>query len=330
MERKALLEAAGQVPASPTPVPAVPVVNTSPSIPAAPPMGMTMEMPRKLLAGGTPEVGQTFAERYRIDARLGEGGSAMVFKVMDLELNEPVAIKLFRPSLQTDQLVARFKMELSLSRQLNHPNIVRLFDMGQHEGWRYITLELLYGEDVATLLKKFPKGLPLQVGISILEQAASGLQAAHDRGVIHRDVKPQNLFVTREGSVKLMDFGIAKKEHTPGVTVEGMMAGTPEFMSPEQINGFSNVTFQTDIYSLGATAYAMFTGAPPFESPKLMELLMAHVNTAPPPPRARNPALPPELEALILNLLQKDPAQRLATCRDVVGAAQQLRMKLPA
>ncbi|MBS2027468.1 MAG: protein kinase [Deltaproteobacteria bacterium] len=332
MEKKALLEAAGQLPVSPTPVPAVPAVNTNPSLAAAPTAapGMTMDMPRKLLAGGTPEVGQTIAERYRIDAKLGEGGSAMVFKVMDLELNEPVAIKLFRPSLQTDALVARFKLELSLSRQLNHPNIVRLFDMGQHEGWRYITLELLDGEDVATVLKKFPRGLPLQVGINILEQAASGLQAAHDRGVIHRDVKPQNLFVTRDGSVKVMDFGIAKKEHTPGVTVEGMMAGTPEFMSPEQINGFSTVGIQTDLYSLGATAYAMFTGTPPFESAKLMDILMAHMNTPPPPPRGRNPDLPAELEAIILKLLEKDPAQRLQSCRELVAAVQQLRVRLTA
>jgi serine/threonine-protein kinase len=148
-------------------------------------------------------------------------------------------------------------------------------------------------------------------------QACHGLQAAHDAGVIHRDVKPDNFFVTEDGVLKVMDFGIAKQHETPGVTVAGSIAGTPLYMSPEQIGNFSSVTPLTDIYALGVCAYEMFTGQVPFFHAELVPLLMMHVNTQPAPPRERNPNLPAALDALILRLLAKDPARRYQSCREL-------------
>jgi serine/threonine-protein kinase len=279
-----------------------------------------------------PKIGATFAGRYRLEALIGEGGSATIFKAIDTELNEPVALKLFRPSTpaEAENLVARFKLELSLSRLLSHPNIIRLFDLGSHEGWRYLTMELLEGRDLALMLGEHAEPLGLRSGLRILEQVCVGLQFAHEQGVVHRDIKPQNLFITHDGIAKLMDFGIAKKLRSAGVTVAGMVAGTPEFISPEQIKSFSSVTHLTDLYALGATAYMMFTGAPPFTHPELIGLLMAQANDRPPPLRSKNPEIPLDLEAAILKLLEKDPARRFQSARAFGVALRAIRERLEA
>ncbi len=260
-----------------------------------------------------PEVGSTFAGRYRIEELLGEGGSATVFKCTDLELGEAVAIKLFKPTSAADaeNQVARFKLELSLSRQLAHPNIIRLYDLGLQDGWRYLTLELLEGADLMTVVERAGGPLPLELGLRYLVQVCDGLQAAHEKGVVHRDIKPQNIFITTQGQAKLMDFGLAKRMAARGVSTTGMVAGTPEYISPEQINGFSSVTHLTDLYALGATAYTVFTFAPPFHGLELMPMLMAQATQAPQPARERNKAIPPRLEAVMLKLLEKDPAKRV-------------------
>jgi serine/threonine-protein kinase len=225
-----------------------------------------------------------------------------------------VAIKLFAPATaaEAETMVARFKLELSLSRILSHPNIIRLFDLGSEGGWRYLTMELLEGKDLATFITDRGTALPIVEGLKYLEQVCTGLQAAHERGVVHRDIKPHNIFITTSGEVKVMDFGIARKLNTPGVTVMGTIAGTPEYMSPEQINGFSDVTHATDVYALGITAYQMFTGILPFNYAELTRVLVAQASEAPPPPRVRNPAIPPALEAVLLKCLEKDPAKRPA------------------
>jgi serine/threonine-protein kinase len=271
-----------------------------------------------------PTVGSKLADRYQLEAIIGEGGSASVFRALDLELNEHVAVKVFHPATEreAETLVARFKLELSLSRALSHPNITRLFDLGSAGPWRYLTMELLDGVDLARKLEEARGPLPLREGLSWLEQACHGLQAAHERDVVHRDVKPQNLFVTTSGVVKLMDFGIARKRTAQGVTVSGMIGGTPEYMSPEQINNFSDVTYATDLYALGVTAYQLFTGVLPFDFPELTRLLIAQASEQPVPPRSHNPAMPELLERLILNLLEKDPLKRPASA---LWVGQQLR-----
>jgi serine/threonine-protein kinase len=302
---------------------APPAAGPAPSPKPDPLTAATIDTLRPLM------VGSLVANRYRIEGTLGQGGSATVFKVHDNELDEKVAMKVFAPSARSDSQVLRYKNELSLSRQLTHPNIIRLFDLGAHEEWRYLTMELLEGVDLASKLEALHGPLPLAEGLLILEGACAGLQYAHDNGVIHRDIKPGNLFITREGVVKVMDFGIAKKERTQHITQEGTIAGTPEYMSPEQISGFSTVSHLTDVYALGCTAYATFSGAPPFGSPEVMAVLMQQVNNAPPPLRAKNGAVPAELERVVLKLLEKDPAKRFQSCAEVSVELRRIRLGLP-
>jgi serine/threonine-protein kinase len=256
-------------------------------------------------------VGATIAGRYRLDKLIGQGGMAMVFRAHDLELEEDVALKVFTLRTTSDTAVARFKQELKLSRQLVHPNIIRLYDIGLHAGHRYISMELLKGE---SLKQRMQRPMPFTEALDYLIQACRGLQVAHDAGVIHRDVKPDNFFVTEGGILKVMDFGIAKHHAAPGVTVAGSIAGTPQYMSPEQVSNFSTVTHATDLYALGICAYELFTGAPPFNHAELVPLLMMHVNQAPEPPRKKNASIPEDLERVILRLLAKDPARRPASC----------------
>lgn len=272
---------------------------------------------------GDPFVeGGTIAGRYRIEERIGQGGMAMVFRAFDIELEERVALKVFNVAQTSEVLLARFRQELKLSRQLLHPNLIRLYDIGVHAGHRYISMELLVGK---SLKERMAQPIEFKTALGYLLQACHGLQAAHDAGVVHRDVKPDNFFVTDDGVLKVMDFGIAKQYAAPGVTVAGSIAGTPLYMSPEQIGSFSEVTHLTDLYALGVCAYEMFTGTTPFFHADLVPLLMMHVNDKPPPPRSRNPSLPPELDKVILKLLAKDPRQRYPSCRELGQALTAIR-----
>ncbi|MBN2371844.1 MAG: serine/threonine protein kinase [Vicinamibacteria bacterium] len=273
------------------------------------------------------EVGSIIAGRYRIDEMIGRGGMATVFRANDLELGEEVALKLFSQPIDDEAGLARFRQELKLSRMLVHPNIVRLYDIGAYSGFRYITMELLVGEVLEKLLER---PMPLRRGLKYLLQACAALKTAHDNGVVHRDLKPSNLFVTRDDCLKVMDFGIAKHQTAPGLTAVGMLAGTPEYMSPEQINDFSTVTAATDLYALGVVAYEMFTGRRPFESQGLGELLHMHLKRAPESPRRRSPEMPEMLDRIILKLLAKQPEQRFADCEELSVALEQVREHLTA
>ena len=260
---------------------------------------------------------------YRLLREIGQGGMAAVFRAHDLELAEDVALKVFAVQHTSDILVARFKQELKLSRQLQHPNVIRLYDLGMHEGHRYLSLELLVGQ---SLKERMEKPVDPRSALGLLIQACHGLQAAHDAGVVHRDVKPDNFFVTTDGVLKVMDFGIAKQfTSAPGLTVAGSIAGTPLYMSPEQIGNFSTVTHLTDLYALGVVAYELFTGTTPFAHEELVPLLMMHINENAQAPRVRNPALPPALDAAILRLLAKDPRARFQSCRELAQALTAIR-----
>ena len=265
---------------------------------------------------GELAAGAIVADRYRIEAKIGHGGMAAVYRAMDLELGEEIAIKLFLQPSDDPQLLARFKQELTLSRGLAHPNIVRLYDIGQHQGCRFLTMELLQGTDLAAVID----GRPMEIarGLRYLIQAAAGMAMAHDKGVVHRDVKPANFFITKDDTLKVMDFGIAKRQtQTSGMTQAGFIAGTPSYMSPEQINNFAAVNHLTDVYALGIVAYEMFTGSVPFDHGEMMQLLMMHLTVSPEPPRARNPAIPEALEKVILKLLEKDPKSRIQSCHEL-------------
>jgi serine/threonine-protein kinase len=279
------------------------------------------------VAGQAPPAGAVVGGRYELQQRLADTEALAIYQALDRTRGQVVALKLFRRALDEDRL-ARLQLEVDLSRQLVHPHLIQLFDLGIHEGQRYVTLELLEGLSVAGRLAARKGPLPLVEGLRYLEQACLGLQAAHEQGVIHRDLKPANLFVTRQGVVKVMEFGLAKMGRTQAITLKNVVAGTPEYMSPEQINSFSTVTTQSDLYSLGAAAFEVFTGKPVFQSPAFMEVLKAHVGQKPAVPSSRNPLIPPELDAAILKLLEKHPADRFADARAAGAAFQLIRQAL--
>ena len=335
------------LPAAPSPVARasgnVPAVAPAPALPptgarAAEPVP-TKDYPvvrQDMSSGSTPITppsdwkgfveGSVLGGRYKLEKKLGEGGMASVFRAHDMELDERVAIKVFTQTVEDENMVARFKQELTLSRKLSHPNIIRLYDIGTFLGYRFISMELLEGNDLNHYMGK---PMELRQGLNWMIQACRGLEAAHQRGVVHRDIKPHNIFVCNDGAIKVMDFGIAKRQESPGMTVGNMIAGTPDYMSPEQISGFSSVTHSTDIYAIGITAYQMFTGKLPFEHPELLPLLMKHLNEQPTPPRTIVPSLPESLEAVILKLIEKKATNRYQSCAEAAQAFDAVLKSLP-
>jgi serine/threonine-protein kinase len=232
-----------------------------------------------------------------------------------------VALKLFTQPTN-EEAIERFKQEIKLARQLIHDNIIRVYDLGTALGARFLTMELLVGED---LHAKMTRGISLREGCNLLAQACDGLDVAHRIGVVHRDIKPENLFVTKSGVVKVMDFGIAKQMRQPGLTMAGMVVGTPEYMAPEQAHGHMAVTPAADLYSIGIILYALATGQLPFRHDELVPLLLMHVGEAPRPPRQLNPGCPVEVEQLILELLSKQADQRPPSAAAVAARLRKLR-----
>lgn len=270
------------------------------------------------------EAGRVIAGRYRLEKELGVGGMAVVYAAHDTDLEERVALKIFTQPVDDEVMLKRFKQELLLSRRLNHPNILRLYDIGTVQGRRFISMELLKGRDMSDFLSR---PVNVKLGIDWLVQACEGLHAAHEAGVVHRDIKPHNLFVCDDGCVKVMDFGIAKNPST-NLTTDRMIAGTPDYMSPEQINGFSSVGPSTDIYALGISAFELFCGRLPFVHDETVPLLLMHVGEPPPRPRTINPNVPESLEKLLLHMLEKDPAHRPPTCLAVRDELKRIRQQL--
>jgi eukaryotic-like serine/threonine-protein kinase len=289
--------------------------------PALPPGSRTPPPRATTAAGATFAPGDLIAERYRVEAEIGRGGMASVYRAQDLELSESVALKVFRPMPQDEEGINRFRQELKVSRRLIHPNITRLYDIGVHEGSRYISMELLVGHSLERLCGT---KWPARRGIDCLVQVCFGLSAAHAQGVIHRDIKPGNLFLTREGIAKIMDFGIARERAVPGVTQAGMIVGTPEYLSPEQISG-GDAGDTSDLYALGVVAYEMFTGRKPFVHDDLVPLLQMHLVSPPVPPRQHAPQLPASLETVILTLLRKNPQERYPSARATAEALAAIR-----
>ena len=279
------------------------------------------------------EIDRVVAGRYRIEAQIGRGGVAAVYRATDLELDEPVALKVFKGAKLSDTQIARFRQELRVARQIQHPNVIRLHDIGIESGQRYISMELLSGSTIANMMGICRTGdpvtpLPIRRAVDFLIQACAGLQAAHDRGVVHRDVKLDNVFVTGRDTVKIMDFGIAKQRCPRGVSPDGRAAGTPEYMAPEQFQRFSDVTPAADVYSLGVCAYEMCTGRLPFYHPEVVALLLKHLQETPVPLRHRNPAVPAAVESVILRMLAKHPSDRFESCRLIEEALGRVRNSL--
>ncbi len=257
-------------------------------------------------------VGELFDGRYRLERRLGHGGMADVFLAWDETLGRPVAIKVLAERYARDAgFVERFRREASAAAGLNHPNIVSVYDRGQSDGQWYIAMEYLEGH---TLKDEIVERAPLREAEAarIASQVCSALSFAHRRGVIHRDIKPQNVMVLPDGRVKVTDFGIARAQNTSQMTEVGSIVGTAQYLSPEQARGLA-VGPQGDIYSLGVVLFEMLTGQVPFTGGSAVEIAMRHVSERPPDVRRLNASVSSGMAQVVERALAKDPAQRFAS-----------------
>lgn len=275
--------------------------------------------------------GGLLAGRYEIRQQLGAGGMGVVYRAYDRELKELVAIKTLRPELVGDPtLLERFKQEIRLARQISHPNVVRTHDLGVTDGHYFITMEYVEGTPLDELIKR--KGaLPLGVTLTVGRQLCRALEVAHAQGVVHRDIKPQNLVVDAQGFLKVMDFGIARLVEGrqvakgPGLTADGTIIGTPEFMAPEQLMGQA-VDGRTDLYAAGLVLFECATGQRMITGDSFGTILMKQVQEPPADPRTIVPGLPPEFSALVLKALAKDPAGRWQTAAEFHQALDRIRV----
>jgi eukaryotic-like serine/threonine-protein kinase len=275
--------------------------------------------------------------RYRLKQKIGAGGMGEVWAAHHHALRRDVAVKILRPETRSDpSAVARFEREVRATAELVHPHTVRVFDYGVTEdGLWYYAMELLDGRDLHALVSQEGPLEPSRAA-RLLWQASKALSEAHRRGIVHRDIKPENLFVIDIGGegefIKVLDFGLAKlavAERSCALTGEGWAIGTPRWASPEVVIG-NQADPRSDVYGLGAVLYFLLAGVPPFDYRDVARTLMAHVNEAPAPPSQRGGRqIPPELEAIVMRCLEKDPAHRFATATQVAAALHEVLESSP-
>jgi serine/threonine protein kinase len=259
-------------------------------------------------------------DRYRLVALIGEGGMAAVYRAVDTRLGRDVAVKVLHPEYARDQpFLQRFQQEAEFAASLGaHPNIVAIYDIGQDDALHYIVMELVEGRDLKDVIRqRAPLDVPEAFGIA--RQVASALAFAHQRGLVHRDVKPQNIMVTDAGNAKVTDFGIARSLSASQLTRTGMVIGTAHYFAPEQAQG-KPAAPSSDIYSLGVVLYEMLTGHLPFEADTPIGVAMQHLHSDPPPPWDYNPALSTRAGAVALRALEKDPERRYRDATEFASA----------
>jgi serine/threonine protein kinase len=253
--------------------------------------------------------GSTLNSRYEIVRSIGHGGAAIVYLGRDLLLNRRVAVKVLRAQYGGDpQYVARFQREAQAAASFAHPNIIDIYDVGEMNGSPYIVMEYIEGDTLKDIIENEGPFDPDDVA-SLIEQVAAALDYAHARGVIHRDVKPQNILVTNEGLAKVVDFGIAKSPGESALTDAGLTIGTAHYISPEQASGLP-ATPSSDVYSLGIIAYEMLCGEMPFDADSAVAVALMQVNQPPTPPDEVDPEVPPGAADIVLRALDKDPTRR--------------------
>jgi hypothetical protein len=272
--------------------------------------------------GADPSIG-TRLGRYQITAPLGRGGMGVVYQAEDSLLKRKVAIKLLPPALAQDaDSLRRFRHEAQLAARLNHPNVVTIYEVGQQDAACYIAMELVSGGSAQDILHK--RGpFKWQHATRVIEAVCRGLVAAHQAELIHRDIKPSNIMRAADGTVKLADFGLAKATDQPGMTTSGFYAGTPHYMSPEQCRQ-DPVDDLTDIYSLGATYYALLVGRPPYPGEKNMQVMFAHCSSPVPDPREADAAIPEACAAIVRRAMAKLPTERFASAAEMLTALKSL------
>jgi len=272
--------------------------------------------------------GTLFAGRYEIIEELGEGGMGKVYRAHDTKLNEEVALKLIKPGIAADKrTVERFHNEIKIARKITHKNVCRTHDLGEEGKTLFLTMEYVRGEDLKSLIHRM-KVLAVGSALSIARQVAEGLGEAHKLGITHRDLKPGNIMIDKDGQAKIMDFGIARSLLGGGITAEGGIIGTPEYMSPEQVDG-KPADARADIYALGIILFEMVTGQVPFEGETPFSIANKQKSELPPVPKKLMPQIPEGLSRLILRCLEKDKAKRYQTADELIADIAVIEDALP-
>jgi HAMP domain-containing protein/predicted Ser/Thr protein kinase len=325
----------------PLPVAALPLVSISTGMMRSIGAGAATVKLETTAAGATaPQTakaeltaGETFAGRYRIEQILGRGGMGVVYRATDTQLDEIVAIKTLPGDVmqRSPEDLERFKREIRLARKITHRNVLRTYDYGEAEGVYFISMEFVRGYTLSELLQEAEgRRMAPRVVMGIARQICRGLQAAHEQGIIHRDIKPQNVLIDSKGEVKLMDFGIARMaEAHEGMTQAGLIVGTPHYMSPEQVQG-KPLDPRSDVYSMGVLIYEMFVGRRPFESSSLTGVLTAHITEAAKPPIESRREIGQQVNDIIMKCLAKDPRQRYANSGELLAELDRVQIAAAA
>jgi serine/threonine protein kinase/tetratricopeptide (TPR) repeat protein len=261
--------------------------------------------------------GHFLGGRYEILQVLGQGGMGVVYRARDREVDREVALKVIRPDLaERSDLAQRFKQELILARQITHKNVIRIYDLGEAEGTKFISMEYIDGKDLRSIVAERGK-LPPEEAAAIIEQVCRGLDAAHAEGVVHRDLKPQNVMLDKHGRVAVMDFGLAHSSETSGLTQLGALLGTPKYMSPEQAKG-EEVDSRSDLFSLGIIFYELLTGKSPYEATTSFGTLLKRTQEHARPPIELDHSIPEFMNDIVVRCLEIDPQRRYASAQEIL------------
>jgi eukaryotic-like serine/threonine-protein kinase len=260
--------------------------------------------------------------RFQILKELGRGGMGVVFQAYDKQLNEQVAIKMLSPLIQQEpEALERLRREVSAARRITHPNVIRIHDLSEAKGLHYVSMEYFAGKSLKEYLREHGK-LSAMEATQIAYQILDGVEAAHSQGIIHRDLKSQNVLINSNGHLKIIDFGLARTSYVDGMTATGLILGTPEYMSPEQVAG-KKADERSDIYSIGIILYELFAGRVPFKGETAIGVGFQQLKDDPQPPRELNPQISEQIQNVILKALEKSPEKRFANVAELRESLRQ-------